>query len=107
MPEFEIQPILEACHSSECGGHFGPQRTAKKVLDCGFWWPTLFKDANRLCVSCHQCQKSGNTSQRDEMPQQPMLFCEIFDVWGIDFMGPFPNSSGYLYILLAVDYVSK
>ncbi|XP_052114395.1 uncharacterized protein LOC127745577 [Arachis duranensis] len=41
------------------------------------------------------------------MPQQHMLFCEIFDVWGIDFMGPFPNSSGYLYILLAVDYVSK
>ncbi|XP_057734070.1 uncharacterized protein LOC130949339 [Arachis stenosperma] len=54
-----------------------------------------------------QCQKSGNTSQRDEMPQQPMLFCEIFDVWGIDFMGLFPNSSGYLYILLAVDYVLK
>ncbi|XP_015954918.1 uncharacterized protein LOC107479290 [Arachis duranensis] len=41
------------------------------------------------------------------MPQQPMLFCEIFNVWGIDFMGPFPNLSGYLYILLAVDYVSK
>ncbi|XP_057746980.1 uncharacterized protein LOC130966213 [Arachis stenosperma] len=41
------------------------------------------------------------------MPQQPMLLFEIFDVWGIDFMGPFPNSSGYLYILLAVDYVSK
>ncbi|XP_015949244.1 uncharacterized protein LOC107474160 [Arachis duranensis] len=36
-----------------------------------------------------------------------MLFNEIFDVWGIDFIGPFPNSSGYLYILLAVDYVSK
>ena len=41
------------------------------------------------------------------MPQQYMLFCEIFDVWGIDFMGPFPNSNGYFYILLAVDYVSK
>ena len=36
-----------------------------------------------------------------------MLFCEIFYVWGIDFMGPFPNSNGYFYILLAVDYVSK
>ncbi|XP_015964894.1 uncharacterized protein LOC107488651 [Arachis duranensis] len=55
----------------------------------------------------NQYQKLGNTSQRDEMPQQPMLFCEIFDVWSIDFMGPFPNSSGYLYILLVVDYVSK
>ena len=41
------------------------------------------------------------------MPQQPMLFCEVFDVWGIDFMGPFPVSFGFTYILLAVDYVSK
>ena len=41
------------------------------------------------------------------MPQQTMLFCEIFYVWGIDFMGPLPNSNGHFYILLAVDYVSK
>ena len=32
---------------------------------------------------------------------------EIFDVWGLDFMGPFPNSKGNTYILVAVDYVSK
>jgi hypothetical protein len=31
----------------------------------------------------------------------------IFDVWGIDFMGPFPNSEGYEYILVADYYVSK
>ena len=41
------------------------------------------------------------------MPQQPMLFCEVFDVWGIDFMGPFPVSFGFTYILPIVDYVSK
>jgi hypothetical protein len=41
------------------------------------------------------------------MPLNPILIVEIFDVWGIDFMGPFPNSFGYLYILVAVDYVSK
>jgi len=41
------------------------------------------------------------------MPQQPILFCDVFDVWGIDFMGPFPISFGFTYILLAVDYVSK
>ncbi|RDY06219.1 gag-pol, partial [Mucuna pruriens] len=46
-------------------------------------------------------------SRRHEMPQQPILFCEVFDVWGIDFMGPFPVSNGYSYILLAVDYVSR
>ena len=37
------------------------------------------------------------------MPQQPMLFCEVFDVWGIDFLGPFPDSFGFFYILLVVD----
>ncbi|CAN6547458.1 unnamed protein product [Malus baccata var. baccata] len=36
-----------------------------------------------------------------------ILNVEIFDVWGIDFMGPFPSSYGFMYILLAVDYVSK
>ncbi|CAM8965676.1 unnamed protein product [Rhodiola kirilowii] len=41
------------------------------------------------------------------MPQQSILPVEIFDVWGIDYMGPFPSSCGNQYILVAVDYVSK
>ena len=36
-----------------------------------------------------------------------ILEVEVFDLWGIDFMGPFPPSFSNLYILLAVDYVSK
>ncbi|CAN6554911.1 unnamed protein product [Malus baccata var. baccata] len=44
---------------------------------------------------------------KDQMPQVSILNVEIFDVWGIDFMGPFPSSYGFMYILLAVDYVSK
>ncbi|KAM0963832.1 hypothetical protein ACFX13_023199 [Malus domestica] len=41
------------------------------------------------------------------MPQISILNVEIFYVWSIDFMGPFPSSNGFMYILLAVDYVSK
>ena len=41
------------------------------------------------------------------MPMQGILEVQIFDVWGIDFMGPFPSSFGNLYILLVVDYVPK
>ena len=41
------------------------------------------------------------------MPMNYILVCDIFDVWGIDFMGPFPKSYGNEYILVAVDYVSK
>ena len=41
------------------------------------------------------------------MPLQTILEVEIFDLWGIDFMGPFPSSEGKEYILVVVDYVSK
>jgi hypothetical protein len=41
------------------------------------------------------------------MPLNPILVLEIFDCWGIDFMGPFPSLFGYQFILVAIDYVSK
>nr|GEV38503.1 Pro-Pol polyprotein [Tanacetum cinerariifolium] len=44
---------------------------------------------------------------RDEMPQNTIQVCKIFDIWGIDFMRPFPSSKGNKYILVAVDYLSK
>ncbi|CAL8988144.1 unnamed protein product [Prunus brigantina] len=41
----------------------------------------------------------GNIGRRNEMPLNNILVVELFDVWGIDFMGPFPSSFGYIYIL--------
>ncbi|KAL4303687.1 hypothetical protein GQ457_10G017930 [Hibiscus cannabinus] len=107
IPEEEQQTILEQCHLAPYGGHFGGNRTAAKVLQSGFYWPTLHKDAQLFCQQCDRCQRTGNISKRNEMPLQNILEVELFDVWGIDFMGPFPSSFGNLYILLAVDYVSK
>ncbi|GJW81504.1 reverse transcriptase domain-containing protein [Tanacetum coccineum] len=52
-------------------------------------------------------QRQGKISQHDEMPQNAIQVCEIFDICGIDFMGPFPSSRGNKYILVAVDYLSK
>ncbi|KAL0361712.1 UNVERIFIED_CONTAM: Retrovirus-related Pol polyprotein from transposon opus [Sesamum radiatum] len=106
VPEEEMQSILGFCHDREVGGHHGA-KTAAKVLQCGFYWPSLFKDAHKYVSSCDQCQRTGNISHRNEMPLSNVLVCEIFDVWGIDFMGPFPKSYNNAYILVAVDYVSK
>ncbi|GKE17434.1 reverse transcriptase domain-containing protein [Tanacetum coccineum] len=77
----EAVDILTACHSGPTGGHYGANYSAKK--------------------------RQGKISQRDEMPQNSIQVCEIFDVWGIDFMGPFMSSRGNKYILVAVDYLSK
>nr|GEY28339.1 reverse transcriptase domain-containing protein [Tanacetum cinerariifolium] len=62
----EAVDILKDFHNGPTRGHHGLNYTAKK----------------------------GKISQRDEMPQNAIQVCEIFDVWGIDFMGPFPSSRG-------------
>ena len=60
-----------------------------------------------LCQSCERCEAVGNMSRKDMMSLFSILIVEIFDVWGIDCMGPFPPSFGFEYILVAIDYVSK
>ncbi|GKB53438.1 reverse transcriptase domain-containing protein, partial [Tanacetum coccineum] len=99
--------ILTACHNRPTGRHHGANYTAKKVFDSGFYWPPIYRDAHDLITRCDACQRQGKISQHDEMPQNAIQVCEIFDVWGIDFMGPFPSSRGNKYILVAADYLSK
>nr|GFA59381.1 reverse transcriptase domain-containing protein [Tanacetum cinerariifolium] len=103
----EAIDILNACHSGPTGGHYGANYTAKKVFYSGFYWPTIYKDEIKLVKRCDSCQRQGKISQKDEMPQNFIQICEIFDVWGIDFIGPFPSSKRNKYILVAVDYLSK
>nr|GEX30428.1 DNA-directed DNA polymerase [Tanacetum cinerariifolium] len=75
----EAIEILKACHYRPTGGHHGSNYTAKKVFDSGFYWPSIYRDAQDLVKN--------------------------YD--GIDFMGPFSSSRGNKYILVAVDYLSK
>ena len=62
----ETGSILEHCHGIVNGGHFGPQRTAAKFFEAGFYWPTLFHNARKFVLSCDACQRSGNILKKDE-----------------------------------------
>ncbi|GKB63587.1 reverse transcriptase domain-containing protein [Tanacetum coccineum] len=74
----KILKILAHYHSRPTGGHHSASITKRKVYESGFYWPSIFKDAKDYVMRC--------------------------DAY---FMGPFPNSKGNKYILVAVDYVSK
>ncbi|GJS81843.1 reverse transcriptase domain-containing protein [Tanacetum coccineum] len=103
----ETRTILDQCHHGPTGGYYRPNTTTKKVVDSGFYWPTIIKKAHTQVRLCEACQNTGNISKRDKMPLNNIQVCEIFDIWGINFMGPFPKSYKFKYILVAVDYVSK
>jgi hypothetical protein len=97
VPGEERIEILRKCHF----------RTQEKVWSSGFFWPEMHEDTKRYVASCSECQRTGNISQKNSMPLKYNLQIDIFNVWGIDFMGPFKNSCRYEHILVMVDYVSK
>ncbi|GJU49802.1 retrovirus-related pol polyprotein from transposon TNT 1-94 [Tanacetum coccineum] len=75
----------------------------------------FFKDAKKLLTSSQlaivdpprDITRQEKILQHDQMPQNSIQVYEIFDVWGIYFMGSFPSSRGNKYILVAVDNLSK
>nr|GEY07751.1 reverse transcriptase domain-containing protein [Tanacetum cinerariifolium] len=103
----EAIDILKAFQSRPTRGYQGPNYTARKVFDSGFYWPTIYHDTQNLVKNCDVCQRQGKITQKDEMPQNSIQVCEIFDVWGIDFIGPFLSLRGNKYILVAAEYLSK
>ena len=86
--EEEIHNIMKAFHDEPCGGHFADKRTCHKVLRMGYYWPTIFRDANKYVQACDNCQRMGQPNILDEMPLQPQLVVEPFDRWALDFVGP-------------------
>jgi hypothetical protein len=92
IPKFDQSNVISFCHDHACECHFSANKTTAKILQCEFYWPTMFGDARAYCISCERCQKLGSISKRNMMPLNPILVVEIFDAWGIHFMGPFPNS---------------
>jgi hypothetical protein len=107
VPREERLEILRKCHSAEYGGHYSHFRTQAKVWSSGLYWPEMHEDTKRYVASCHECQRNGNISQRNSTPLKYNLQINLFDVWGIDFLGAFKNSHGFEHILVMVDYVSK
>ena len=102
----EVLDILKACHDEPCGGHFAEKRTAYKILNLGYYWPSIFKDAKKYVRSCDTCQRMGWPVRSDEMPLQPQILIEPFEKWALDFIGPInPPSQGKKYILVCTDYV--
>jgi hypothetical protein len=94
-------------HDGFCGGHFAGQITTKKILQAGYYWPTLFKDAHDYCMNCDVCQAYAHRSTVSGL-LHPIPPLGPFEKWGIDLMGPLPMTKrGHRFIVVARDYLIK
>ena len=99
--------VLKKFHSSPIGGHHSGNWTAYKILQCGYNCPTIHQDAREFAKACDRFQRDCCISRKQEISKNSILLIELFDVWGIDFMGLFLSTHGMKYILVVVDYVAK
>lgn len=90
--EEEIPGVLREAHEDVAGGHMGPDMTARKVLLAGLWWLTVHNDAREWVTSCDTCQRAGRPLKRDFMPLNLSNAQELFERWGLDFIGPLKPS---------------
>ncbi|GKE99016.1 reverse transcriptase domain-containing protein [Tanacetum coccineum] len=66
----EALDILEACHNGPTEGHHGANLTAKKAFDAGFFWPSIYKDAQELVKNCDSCQRQGKGMRCLKIPSK-------------------------------------
>jgi len=78
IPDNEVSSVIKLCHSKACGSHFSSKKTTEKILQCGFYWPTMFKDTHVFCKACENCQKSGFISKHKESLDNLLLTFETY-----------------------------
>ncbi|XP_069152731.1 uncharacterized protein [Solanum lycopersicum] len=59
VPEVQMLCVLEACHPSPVGRNHNGIRTAHQILQCGYYWPTIYQDAHEFAKACDRCQRDG------------------------------------------------
>ncbi|XP_021743097.1 uncharacterized protein LOC110709193 [Chenopodium quinoa] len=77
VPDDEIHEVITMCHSSPCGGHMSANKTLTRILKCGFYWPSMFKDVWGVVKACDRCQRTGFVSFCDCVDYS--LWCPL--VW--------------------------
>ena len=106
----EISAVIESMHTEESGGHYALYNTVKKILNAGYWWPTMYRDTHTFIQTCDSCQRTGKPTASSHWPLTPIIPLAPFEKWGIDFIGPIDPvaaKSRARYIILATDYATK
>ena len=108
LPDQLVREVLYAAHDSPGSGHLGVDKTLHKVRE-RFYWPTLFRDVNKYCRTCHSCQCRKDPSKARLAPLQKMpVPSRPFEFVSVDHTGPLPlTSSGNRYILVISCLFSK
>ena len=104
----EAEYIIAEAHEGLAGAHEGPRTVAQKIARLGYFWPTMYRDAQTAIFKCDKCQKHAPIPRIAATPLISISSPWPFSQWGIDIVGPFLDTLGKIkFLVVAVDYFSK
>ncbi|GKC59920.1 reverse transcriptase domain-containing protein, partial [Tanacetum coccineum] len=100
--------VLREIHEWSCSMHSGPRSVVAKVIQTGYYWPTMHMDARNLIRECNDCQIHHFVTRNPQQNLTPITSPWPFYKWGIDIAGPFPEGPGKVkFLIVAIDYFTK
>ena len=89
------------------GGHSGFHNTYSKIA-ARFWFPFMKQYIQQYVFSCEKCQQNNVSNKQKKGYLKPILGKRLFEMWGIDILGPLPGSrQGYKNVIVATEYMSR
>ena len=89
----EVDYVIREVHEGICGNHSGARSLVYKLIQAGYYWPTMIKDAQTYVKACDKCQRFSNLIKQPSEELTPITAPWPFAQWELDIIGPFPSSN--------------
>ena len=83
---------MKEVHEGICGNHLGSRSLVHKLVQVGYYWPTMQKDVEAYVKTCNKCQKFSNIIRQPTEELTLIMAPWLFAQWGLDIMVPFPTT---------------
>ena len=104
----EADYIIREVHEGICGNHSGFRSLVHKLIQVGYYWPTMQKDAQTYVITCDKCQRISNVFRQPSEELTLMTALWPFAQWGSDIMGPFSLAvRQWKFLIVGIDYFTK
>ena len=104
----EAMYALREVHEGVCGNHSSPRSLVGEVIQAGYFWPTMQKDAIEVIQRCDKCQRFRNVQHVLTEHLTSISSPWPFSTWGIDIVGPLPQGKKQVkFLLVSINYFTK
>ena len=100
--------VMREIHEGICRNHSGARSLVNKLIQVGYYWPTMQKDTQTYVKTCDKCQRFSNIIRQPFEELSPVIAPWLFAQWRLDIMGPFPVAVRQLkFLVVGMDYFTK